>query len=66
MNRNETIINAAVARALILAMGMQAENLQREHRGESMAYVEIDFKRLIDQEGIGANGVVLFLRGDGY
>ncbi len=49
MKRNETIINASVARALILAMGMQAENLQREHRGESMAYVEIDFERLINQ-----------------
>lgn len=66
MKRNETIINASVARALILAMGMQAENLQREHRGESMAYVEIDFERLINQEGIGTNAVILFLRDDGY
>ena len=33
-------------------MGMAAENAQRKHRGESMAYIEDDFLKVIDQEGI--------------
>lgn len=33
--------------ALIEAMGMWAENKQREHRGESIAYTEADFNQLI-------------------
>lgn len=27
--------------------GMHAENMQRQHRGESMAYVEVDFDNAI-------------------
>jgi len=57
------ILNANVARALIRAMGYQAENLQRQHRGESMAYMEKDFSDLIELEGIGYNDVIGFVRG---
>lgn len=39
-------------RALIRAMGMQAENNQREHCGENMAYTEDDFLRVIQEGGL--------------
>ena len=54
-------VNARVARALIRAMGMQAENLHRHHRDETVAYTEQDFVDLIDEEGIGHNPVILAL-----
>ena len=38
--------------------GMQAENMQREHRGESMAFVEKDFKDAIVRYGVHHNGVL--------
>jgi len=57
------MLNARVARALIRAMGYQAENLQREHRGESMAYMEQDFSDLIDLEAIGYNDVIALVKG---
>jgi len=31
---------------MVTAMGMQAENMQRQALGESMAYTEEDFQRL--------------------
>lgn len=43
---------------LVKAMGMFSENMQRQHRGESMAYVEDDFDKLIDQTGVHHNGVL--------
>lgn len=43
---------SSTVRALIKALGMQAENLQREHRGESMAYVEEAFTSLIDDKDL--------------
>lgn len=55
-------LNAAVARAQIRAMGMQAENESRQNRGESPAYVEEDFVRVIDDEGIGFNQAVMATR----
>jgi len=61
MQENPAILNARVARALIRAMGYQAENLQRQHRGESMAYMETDFSDLIELEGIGHNDVISLL-----
>lgn len=58
-----TEMNARVARATIRAMGMQAENLNRCHRGESIAFVEDDFANVINEEGIGHNQVVSWLQG---
>jgi len=49
--------------ATIEAMGMQAENLQRAHRGESIAYVTSDFLSLIGKYGIGHNAVITTLKG---
>ena len=49
--------------ATIEAMGMQAENMQRAHRGESIAYASSDFLSLIDKYGIGRNAVLITMSG---
>lgn len=49
---------AASARAIIMAMGMQAENQMREHRGEAPAYVYQAFDDLIVETGIDHNSVI--------
>lgn len=54
------IAQAACAQAEIA--GMTAENQQREHRGESMAYVHSDYLAVIDKYGIGHNAAILWLR----
>ena len=54
-------MNASVARAMIRALGMQAENDHRKYRSEPMAYGEGDFLNVIDLEGIGHNAVVEYL-----
>jgi len=51
------VINASAATALIRAMGMQAENLMRQQRGETIAYVEDAFIKVIEEECIHWNGV---------
>ncbi len=56
--QSAAFVNAAIARALIRAQGMTAENLQRVHREESMAYTNEAFEKLIDEEGIGHNSVI--------
>ena len=50
-------IIAPSARAMIRAMGMCAENANREYRGEAPAYAEEAFLAIIE-EGIGHNAVV--------
>ena len=50
--------------ALIEAMGMTAENNQRIHRGQSMAYTEEAFTALIERYGIHHNSVIGFYRRD--
>ena len=37
--------------------GMQAENQQRMHRGESMAYVEEQFQAVLNRYALGWNNV---------
>ena len=65
MNENQqaAFIVSQSASALIEAMGMVAENEQRKHRGESIAYPEAAFTALIDRYGIGHNAVLGFYRG---
>ena len=46
---------------LITAMGMQAENDHRKHRGESVAYTEEAFQKVILDHGIGSNDAIMFL-----
>lgn len=43
---------------LVEAMGMQAENQNRIHRGESIAYDELAFQKLIERNGCHHNGVL--------
>ena len=55
------LVSARVARALIRAMGMQAQNMQRAAVGSSMAYDDAAFFALIDEECIGENSVIQYL-----
>ena len=57
-DQNVAYINSQVACAMITAMGMQAENQQRIHRGESLAYVEQAFLDVLDRYGIHHNAVI--------
>ena len=56
-------VNAAVARALIRALGMTAENMQQAQWEEPMAYTDKDFNKLLDEEGIGHNSVLTVFGG---
>ena len=49
---------AQSASALIEAMGMLSENLQRTHRDESLAYAGSEFDDLITKYGIGHSAVL--------
>ena len=53
-------IQAQAACAMADVAGMQAENMQREHRGEAMAYVEEDFVEIPNKYGIHCNAVITF------
>ena len=66
MNETEraafVIAQAACLTATVL--GMQAENMQREHRGESMAFVATDFENAIRAAGVvGWNDAITYLQG---
>lgn len=56
-------VMAQAACAMAEIAGMQAENQQRIHRGESLAYVENDFAAVILRNGIGQNDVLTMFRG---
>lgn len=56
-------LNAQSASAMVVAMGMVAENMQRAYRGESMAYVEENFNALVETYGIHPNAALSWLRG---
>ena len=63
MNENQRaayIISQSIC-AMAELMAMQAENAQREHSGESMAYRETDFVEVIDRYGLSHNSVLLYL-----
>lgn len=44
--------------ALIEAMGMMSENIERANRGESLAYTEEAFNKVIRDNGIDYNSVI--------
>ena len=56
------ILNCRAATAMIRAMGMAAENQQRLHCGNSVAYDEAAFLKVIDEEGVHWNSVSDLLR----
>lgn len=55
----EMIFYADIARALIEALGMHAENMQRQAVGASMAYVEESFIECINRNGLDVNSVII-------
>jgi hypothetical protein len=55
-------LNSQIACAMIEAMGMQAENKQREIMGNSPAYVEDSFMELLTKYGLHHNSVITFLQ----
>ena len=56
--RNVAYIIATAVGALIEAMGMIAENQQREITGSSPAFVHEDFIKLIDRSGVHHNAIL--------
>ncbi len=56
--REEILMLAAITRAKARIDGMNAENQQRERRGESLAYVEKNFTDVIAEEDIDQSTVI--------
>jgi len=48
--------------AMLRGLGMISENLQRVHRGESIAYTDKMFEEVINEFSIGWNSAVMILR----
>lgn len=65
MNENQQAAYIMSQAACLIAevLGMQAENMQREHRGESMAYVMKDFEDAILRNGMAHNQVCSYFQG---
>jgi hypothetical protein len=61
MEAAKLIANSSAA--LIQAIGMMSENIERANRGESLAYTEDQFMKLIQDNGITYNDVI---QGGGY
>ena len=51
-SKNLALVEASLLRAKIRLEGMKAENTQRMICGASIAYVEDDFVKIIDEEGL--------------
>ena len=56
--RQEAFLISQSASAMITALGMQAENKQREIQQNSPAYVMDDFERVISDHLIGWNDAI--------
>lgn len=56
MEAAQLIVNSSAA--LIEAMGMMSDNIERVKRGESLAYTEDSFMKLIQDNGITYNDVI--------
>mgnify|MGYP000174635675 FL=1 len=56
MEAAQLIANSSAA--LIQAMGMMSENIERANRGESLAYTEDHFMKLIQDNRITYNNVI--------
>jgi hypothetical protein len=48
--------------AMLRGFGMISENLQRVHRGESIAYTDQMFEEVMNEFSIGWNSAVMLLR----
>lgn len=56
MGAAKLIANSSAA--LIEAMGMMSENIERANRGESLAYTEEAFNKVVMNNGIDYNSVM--------
>lgn len=56
MEAAKLIANSSAA--LIEAIGMMSENIERANRGESLAYTEDQFMKVIRDNGIAYNDVI--------
>lgn len=56
MKAAQLIANSSAA--LIEAMGMMSENIERANKGESLAYTEDHFMKVIQNNGITYNDVI--------
>lgn len=56
MEAAKLIANSSAA--LIEAMGMMSENIERANRGESLAYTEKAFNKVVMNNGIDYNSVM--------
>lgn len=56
MEAAKLIANSSAA--LIEAMGMMSENIERANRGESLAYTEEAFNKVVRDNGIDYNSVI--------
>ena len=56
MEAAKLIANSSAA--LIDAMGMMSENIERANRGESLAYTEEAFNKVVMNNGIDYNSVM--------
>lgn len=56
MEAAKLIANSSAA--LIEAMGMMSENIERANRGESLAYTEEAFNKVVTDNGIDYNSVI--------
>jgi hypothetical protein len=63
-NDRAAFIVSQAACMVVEAMGMQAENKMREHRGEQMAYDSLHFIQLIEKYGMSHNSVIAYLNGE--
>jgi len=63
MNEQEIYLLSQITCAQIEMNSMVAENQQRQHLGQSMAYTEGAFMELIDKYGLSHNAVLSYLRG---
>jgi hypothetical protein len=56
--KNHAYAITMAVNTMVTAMGMMAENQQRIHRGESLAYTEENFQKLINDNGCHHNAVL--------
>jgi len=64
MNENQEaayIMGMAVG-GLIEALGMMSDNMQRQYKGEAMAYDEKAFYKLMEDRGLHHNAIVGLFR----
>lgn len=65
MNENQRaalLISQSIT-LMVQAMGMHAENMNRQHRGEAVAYVQEHFEKLVNDSGVHWNGAMTMLQG---